>query len=263
MDDELRVQFLAEKPGTEDDLARVHTSPVWLEQRCRGGQGREYLANMGIYLFRAQALVRLLEEYPNAMDLVHEVLIPILTQRPIRAHLHDDYWEDLGTIHSYHEAHLALAGEQPPFDFHSPEGVIYTRMRNLPPSRIQASHVAHSLIADGCEVQPGSRLERSVVGVRSRIGRNAQLSETVVIGADEFETPEQKEENRQLGRPDIGVGEGAIIQRAILDKDCRIGRNVQIINRRKVQNEDGDCYVIRDGIIVIPNSETVPDGTVI
>ncbi len=263
LDDQLRVQSLAEKPRTEEDLARVHTSPQWLEQHCRAASGREYLANMGIYVFRVPALVELLQTIPNAMDLVHEILIPILTEGPIRAYLFDDYWEDLGTIQSYHEAHLALAGDQPPFDFHTPAGVIYTRMRDLPASRVQAAQVSQSLIADGCDVQPGTRLERSVVGVRSRIGRNAQLQETVMNGADQTETPEQREENRRLGRPDIGVGEGSVVVRAILDKDCRIGRNVHIVNRRQVQNEDGGCYVIRDGIVVIPNGETVPDGTVI
>ncbi len=263
VDDELRVRYLCEKPRTMEDLARVHTAPEWLARRCHAIPGREYLANMGIYLFRASALARLLEEYPTALDLVHEVLIPILAQRPIRAHLFAGWWEDLGTIHSYHEAHLALASDRPPFDFHSPEGVIYTRMRNLPASRIQAAHVEHSLIADGCEVQPGSRLERSVVGVRSRIGPRVQLRETVLNGADQYEGPEQLAENHRLGRPAVGVGEGSVVVRAIIDKDCRIGRNVQIVNRRQVQHEDGDCYVIRDGIVVIPNGEVVPDGTVI
>lgn len=263
VDDQLNVQSLSEKPCTEEEQAQVHTTPHWLEQRLKAIPGREYLANMGIYVFRGPALVGLLHTYPKAVDLVQQVLIPSLTHCPVKAHLFDGYWEDLGTIHSYHEAHLALAEDHSLFQFHSPEGVIYTRMRNLPASRIQAAHVARSLIADGCEVQTGSRLERSVIGVRSRIGRNAQLRETVVIGADDFESDEQKKENRRLGQPDIGVGEGSVIVRAILDKNCRIGRQVQIVNHRQVQKEDGDRYFIRDGIVVIPEGQTVPDGTVI
>lgn len=263
VDDQLRIRNLVEKPRTEEELERVRTPPRWLERRCRAAPGREYLANMGIYVFRAPALAELLQTIPHAMDLVHEIIIPVLTEGPLGAFLFDGYWEDLGTIQSYHEAHLALASDEPPFDFHSPEGVIYTRMRHLPASRIEATRVSQSLIADGCEVLRDSRLERSVVGVRSRIGRGVQLLETVVNGSDQYETAEQREENRRLGRPDIGVGEGSVVVRAILDKDCRIGRNVQIVNRRRIQNEEGDCYVIRDGIVVIPNNETVPDGTII
>lgn len=130
--DDLRVVQIHEKPQTEQHLSRLRTPARWLEQRGLNPQGREYLANMGIYVFSTRALIHLLDESPEAKDLVHELLISNLADRQIRAYLFDGYWEDLGTIKSYHEAHLALASDQPPFDFHSPEGVIYTRSRNLP-----------------------------------------------------------------------------------------------------------------------------------
>jgi len=261
--DDQRVVQIHEKPQTEQHLSRLSLPAGWLEQRGLEPRGREYLANMGIYVFSTRALVQLLEANPDAKDLVHELLIPHLADRKIQAYLFDGYWEDLGTIKSYHEAHLALASDRPPFDFHSLEGVIFTRMRNLPASRVRAAHIEHCLIADGCQVEPGARLERSVVGVRSWIGHNVSLRETILIGADQLETEEQKATNRRLGRPDVGVGDGSVVERAILDKDCRIGRNVQIVNRRKVQDEEGKYHVIRDGIVVIPNGMIVPDGTVI
>jgi glucose-1-phosphate adenylyltransferase len=218
---------------------------------------------MGIYLFRREALFDLLGARPTAHDLVREVLVPLLDSVPVQSFLFDGYWEDLGTIQSYHEAHMALLGDAPPFDFESPEGAVYTRMRNLPASRLLDARVDRCLVADGCVVQPGADLERSILGVRSRIGAGARLRETVVIGADRFETAEQLAENRRRGVPAIGIGEGSVIARAIIDKDCRIGKGVRIVNTQGSADAETERYVIRDGIVVIPNGTTLPDGTVI
>jgi glucose-1-phosphate adenylyltransferase len=257
------IRLLVEKPQTAGELQRLRMPASWLQARGVAALGREHLANMGIYLFNSSSLVNLLEAHPAAIDLVRDLLVPSLATHGIRVKLFDGYWEDVGTIRAYHQANLALAGDQPPFDFHIPEGVIFTRMRYLPPSRILASRVAHSLIADGCEVQAGTCLERSVIGIRSRIGRDVTLRDTVMNGADDLETPIQLEENRRLQRPGIGIGDGCVIERAILDKGCRIGRDVRILNRGGVTNEDGPHHVIREGIVVIPDGTTVPDGTVI
>src|SRR5262249_40403868 len=145
--------------------------------------------------------------------------------------LFDDYWEDLGTVKAYHEANLALAGESPPFDFHSPEGIIFTRMRFLPASRMVGARARHCLISDGCVIGEGTELERCVIGVRSRIARGVTLRDTIVLGADRFETDAERAANRLAGRPDLLIGEGAQIERAILDKEVRIGRNVRIVNK--------------------------------
>jgi glucose-1-phosphate adenylyltransferase len=158
---------------------------------------------------------------------------------------------------------LALASDNPPFDFHSPDGVIYTRMRFLPASRVCAASMDQCLISDGCVVERGSRIERCVVGVRSRIGRNVTLRDTVLIGADRFETDAERAANRERGIPDLTVGDGSVIEQAILDKDCRIGRNVRILNREGAMDAEKENYVIRDGIVVIPKSAIVPDNTVI
>jgi glucose-1-phosphate adenylyltransferase len=257
-----RIVRLAEKPS-EKDLAGLRTPPEWFRRRRADVVGREYLANMGIYLFRRQALFDLLGARPAAHDLVREVLVPLLESVRVQSFLFDGYWEDLGTIRSYHEAHMALLGDAPLFDFESHEGAVYTRMRNLPASRLLDARVDRCLLADGCVVQRGADLERSVLGVRSRIGGGVRLRETVMIGADRFETAEQLAENRRRGVPALGIGEGSTIARAIIDKDCRIGKGVRILNADGVDSADAERYVIRDGIVVIPNGTTLPDGTVI
>lgn len=261
--DNVTVEGFQEKPQTEEDLARLRKPPKWLEARGIRPRGREYLANMGIYLFHRPALEKLMAAHPQANDLVHDFLIPNLARYRIQAFLVDSYWEDLGTIKSYFDTHLALLGDQPPFDFHSPEGVIFTRMRNLPNSRIRASRIQQCLIADGCVVEAGAQLETCVLGVRSRVGKDVQMKETILLGADQIETEAQRSENVLNGIPHVEVGEGSVISRAILDKDCRIGRGVQIINRNQMLNGEGDYHVIRDGIVVIPNGTVIPDGTVI
>ena len=259
LDDAGRITTLVEKPRTDDVLDSLQESPAWLDQRAIT-RDRPFLANMGIYLFKRSALFDLLEAKPAISDLVQGILAPAVATHRIQGYLFDDYWEDLGTIASYHEANLALASDNPPFDFHSPEGIIFTRMRNLPAARIGAARISQTLIADGCIVENGASLERSVLGVRSRVGRNAILRETIVLGGDQYETPQQLKENRSKKLPDIGIGEGAVLERAIVDKDCRIGRGVRIVNRKGVREADHELYVIRDGIVVIPNATVIPDG---
>jgi glucose-1-phosphate adenylyltransferase len=218
---------------------------------------------MGIYLFRRQVLMDLLAQNPSADDWVLQIFPQCLGTHRVRAHLFDGYWEDLGTIRTYYEASLSLASDDPPFRFHIPDGIIYTRMRYLPASRIAAANVDQCLISDGCVVQPGTEMARCVLGLRTRVGQNVVLRDVVILGADRYETEAERADNRKKGLPDPGIGDGSVIERAILDKDCRIGKNVRIVNRRNVQEEEGANYVIRDGIVVIPNEAVVPDGTVI
>jgi glucose-1-phosphate adenylyltransferase len=258
-----QVVGFVEKPQTEEQLEPLRMSPEWLERHGITSRGRHYLASMGIYLFHRETLFALLNTTPRATDFGKEIFPRSLKTHRVQAHLFDGYWEDLGTIQSYHEANLALTGDEPPFDFHSPEGVIYTRMRFLPASRVSGANLAQCLISDGCVVQAGTQITHCVIGVRSRIGRNVVLRDTILIGADRFETDAERAANRKRGIPDFTVGDGSVIERAILDKDCRIGQNVCLVNRRNVQNDDGENYVIRDGIIVIPKAVVIPNDTVI
>jgi glucose-1-phosphate adenylyltransferase len=169
----------------------------------------------------------------------------------------------VGTIKSYHQASLDLARDKPAFEFYHPDGPIYTRMRFLPAARISGATIKESLVGDGCVIQAGTTIHHSLLGVRSRLGERCRIVETVIIGADRFETDEDREQNRQDGIPNMNVGSDCHIERAILDKDCRVGNHVTINYRGKELNVDGDCFYIRDGIVVIPKGQVVPDGKVI
>jgi glucose-1-phosphate adenylyltransferase len=263
LDDQSRIVEMIEKPRSPEQLESLRAPPAWLQRHGLAGRGQDYLANMGIYVFDRQVLFDLLEGQPKATDLWTELIAGNLGGRHVQSYLFHGYWEDLGSIKSYHEANLALASPTSPFDFHSPEGVIYTRMRNLPASQVHGAHLEQCLISDGCTLGAGTRIERCVVGIRTRLGRHVTLRDTVVIGADRIEMPLDRMLNRQRGIPDLGVGDDSVVERAILDKDCRIGANVQIINRHHLQDAEGNNYVIRDGIVVIPNGAVVPDGTII
>lgn len=263
VDDTGRVVGFLEKPQTLEQLKPLRTPPGWMEQKGIASQGREYLASMGIYLFNRDMLFETLNVRPLATDFGKEIFPRSITTHHIQTHMFDGYWEDLGTVKAYHEASLALAGDQPPFDFHSPEGVIYTRMRFLPASRVSAADLEQCLISDGCVIEAGTKMKHCVIGVRSRIGKNVTLRDTVIIGADRFETEAERAANRAQGIADLGIGDGTVIERAIVDKDCRIGRNVQILNRQNLQDDERPTHVIREGIVVIPKGTLVPDGTVI
>ncbi len=258
-----RVVGFVEKPKTADQLAPVRTPADWIDRRGIPSKGREYLASMGIYLFNREALFNLLNAPPLATDFGKEIFPRSIQTHRVQAHLFDGYWEDVGTIKAYHESSLALADDDPPFDFHSPDGVIYTRMRYLPASRISGAHLERCLVSDGCVIEPGTRITHSVVGVRTRVGRNATIRDTVIIGADRVETDEERAENQRRGVPNFTVGDGSVIEHAILDKDCRIGANVHIVSKQGQADVEGPNYVIRDGIVVIPKGAVVMDRTVI
>jgi glucose-1-phosphate adenylyltransferase len=263
LDESGRVMGFLEKPKAEEQLTPFHTPDEWMMRFGIKSGGRPYLASMGIYLFKRDPLLDLLNAQPLATDFGKEVFPRCIRSHRVQAHLFDGYWEDLGTVRAYHEASLALASDNPPFDFNSPEGVIFTRMRFLPASRFSGATLSQCLVSDGCTVQAGSKIERCVIGVRSQIGRNVTLRDTVMIGADDYETEAEKTANRSRGVPNLGVGDNCVIEKAILDKDCRIGNNVRIVNRQGAMDAETEMYVIRDGIVAIPRGTIVPDRTVI
>jgi glucose-1-phosphate adenylyltransferase len=252
-----------EKPKTPELIEPFITQASFLESQGLTLGDRPFLASMGIYLFNRDTLVSLLAERPPATDFGKDVFPRCIERLRVQTHVFDGYWEDLGTIQSYHECHMALAGDNPPFQFHHQDGIVYTRPRNLPPSRVVGAHLDHAILSDGSVIQSGSTIVRSIVGVRARVGRNVTLLESVLIGADRYETDTDRADNERWGRPNLTVGDHTVIERAILDKECRIGSNVRIVNARGIANEEGENYVIQDGIVVIPRGAIVPDGSVI
>lgn len=263
MDEKARVKSFVEKPRVvEKEHEAFFTPAEWIEARGIKCEGRHYLASMGIYLFKREVLLDLLND-PQATDFGRDVFQKHYQKLNVSAHLFDGYWEDLGTIKSYHQSALDLARDKPAFEFYHPDGPIYTRMRFLPAARIAGATIKDSLISDGCVVHSGTTISQSLLGIRSRLGERCRIIESVIIGADRFETDAERDQNRANRVPNMNVGSDCHIERAILDKDCRLGNNVTINYRGKEPNVDGDCFFIRDGIVVIPKGMVVPDGKVI
>jgi glucose-1-phosphate adenylyltransferase len=223
---------------------------------------RPYMASMGVYVFRQDVLRELLEG-SDAEDFGRQIIPAAIERLRVYAFPFDGYWEDIGTVRAFYAANLALTLPDPPFDFYDPRHPIYTRPRFLPPSRADGCDLERTVLAEGCLLQD-SDLRESVIGLRSIIGPDVRVTRTVMMGADFYETPERKAENRRLGRPDVGIGRGCIIEGVIIDKNARIGEGVTI--RPQPPDEEmleTENYVIRDGVVVIPKNAVIPDGTII
>jgi glucose-1-phosphate adenylyltransferase len=251
-----QVDGFIEKPKTEEQRAPARMDPGWIDARGIGSGGRDFLANMGIYIFSANVLAELLANEEH-QDFGREVFPEAVCTRRVQVHLFDGYWEDIGTIGAFYEANLQLAQPHPPFDLNDAQAPIYTRPRFLPPTRIDGAKVTNSLIADGCIIEPGVVIDNSVIGLRCRIGRDVTIRNSVIMGNDFYETPEMLASCEFAERPPVGIGAGSLVDGAIVDKNCRIGPGSQIVNREQV--EDGtlaDGCEIRDGILCVPK-ETV------
>lgn len=260
LDESGRVIGFLEKPQTEQELDHVRTDPAWIEQQGIDAAGRDCLASMGIYLFNRDTLLEVLEK-TDYQDFGKEVFPASIRSRHVQVHLFDGYWADIGTIKSFFEANLELATADPPFELASPDLPIYSRARFLPPSRVEGATIRGSLIADGCTIEEGTVVENSVIGLRCLIGREVQIRNSVLMGNDFYEPPEETAAGKSNGRPPLGVGPGTRIEGAIVDKNCRIGRGVQIVNHQGVDStEETPHGMVRDGIVVVPKDATLPDG---
>jgi len=258
VNDSGRVEGFLEKPKTDAELKMVYTDPKWIDQRGISSNGRAYIASMGIYLFNRTTLVDLLEK-TTYEDFGKEVFPMAIRARKVQLHMFDGYWEDIGTIKAFYDANLALSGPNPPFDLNRADAPIYTRARFLPPTRIEGATVLRSMIADGCTIDAAAVIKNSSIGLRSHIGANAQIKDSILMGADYF--PHEVGANRKEGDPPLGIGAGTIIERAIVDKNCSIGANCVIkLPPGFPENGERGPVVVRDGIIVVPRRTVLPDG---
>jgi glucose-1-phosphate adenylyltransferase len=222
---------------------------------------RPYLASMGIYLFKRSVLADLLDD-ASMIDFGYQVIPRAIEQLRVYGFMFDGYWEDLGTVEAFYRANIDLTGSAPHFDFHDMTAPIYTRARFLPSSRIKGCDIRESIISEG-SILNGVKIYNSVVGIRSQIGENAELDRAMTMGADFYEDEEDLNYNRIRLIPNIGIGNGSIIRKAIIDKNAHIGENVRILNEERIQNLDGPGYYIRDGIVIVPKNGVIASGTVI
>jgi glucose-1-phosphate adenylyltransferase len=215
---------------------------------------------MGIYVFRTDLLFDVLKS--SGDDFGKDILPKALANYRVMGHVYDGYWADIGTIRRFYEVNLEMALPERPFDFYIPGRPIYSRARFLPATEVYDAHLENTLMADGCRVTD-ARISHAVIGLRSQIGPETRIRSSILMGADYYETAADRAENQRLGRPDIGIGQGAVIEGAIIDKNARIGRNVQIRHLSDRPDSEADNWVARDGLVVIPKDSVIPDDTVI
>ncbi len=252
MDASGRIIQFEEKPPRERLPELVSEIP---------GLGPRYLASMGIYIFERNTMQDELAA-SDAVDFGRHIIPGAVPRLRVQAHVHQGYWEDVGTLQSYFQANLALTDAIPPFDFYQASAPVYSHPRFLPASKLSNCTINNALISEGC-ILLGAQIERSVIGIRSRIGSGAKLKNALVLGADAYETLQEIESSYAKGHPPMGIGEDCVIENAIIDKNARIGRGVRIVNTAGTQEKDGPDYFIREGIVCVSKSGVIPDGTVI
>ncbi len=260
-DKEGRIIEFKEKPkGKELEAMKVDSTKFGLIES--EAQARPYLASMGIYLFKYERMIELLGKDESWTDFGGEVIPASIGDYNVQAHLFTKYWEDIGTIRAFYEANLDLTTALPKFNFFNAEAPIYTRSRYLPPSKIQNSDIGSSMVSEGCILE-GVFSRNSVIGLRSRIDEGTRIENSIVMGADYYESVEEIQEDASRNIPHLGIGKNSTIVGAIVDKNVRIGKNVQLVNKSGTKEADGANYHIRDGIIIVPKNAIIPNDTII
>jgi glucose-1-phosphate adenylyltransferase len=223
-------------------------------------EGRHYLASMGIYIFQKEILHELFDNHPDATDFGKEIIPEAINKDfKVASYEFDGYWTDIGTVKSFFEANIELSDDLPRFNLYDNEDFIYTRARMLPASKLSGTTFDHSVLAEGCLIE-ASRIERSVIGIRSRIGKGTTIERSIIMGNDYFQSQEEIESGTEE-HPAMAIGQRCFISNTIIDKNCRIGNDVRIAGGDHLEEGDHGIYHVVDGIVVIPKGAVIPDGT--
>jgi len=226
-------------------------------------EGRVYLASMGIYIFSRQMLFDLLQsEYKEGTDFGKEIIPQSIDKFKVTSFQYNGYWTDIGNIHSFFEANLGLTADLPDFNLFDNNRQIYTRPRMLPPAKISGTTLEKTIIAEGSIIN-ASRVEQSVIGIRSRVGHGTTVVSSYLMGNDYYETLEDIATATRTGVPLLGIGVRCYIKNAIIDKNCRIGDDVRINGGSHLENTDHSLYTVKDGIVVMKKGAVIPNGFVI
>ncbi len=226
-------------------------------------QGRHYLASMGIYVFNKEILYKLLNDvHAKATDFGKEIIPDSIEHYKVLSYQYDGYWTDIGNIYSFFEANIALTDAIPPFNLFDSAQTIYTRPRMLPPAKISGTLIDRAIIAEGSIIHAAS-VTQSVIGIRSRIGKDTIVKNVYIMGCDYYETIDQINEKKHAGKPILGIGERCVIEDAIVDKNCSIGNDVVIRGGAHLEKTDHPLYTIKDNIVVIKKGAVIPNGFVI
>lgn len=253
-DDKNVITSFIEKPDAS--LLPDWTSDVSEEMK---GEGRDYLASMGIYVFNRELLEDLMKN-PDTNDFGKEIIPQAIDKHKTVSYQYEGYWTDIGNIDSFFEANIGLTDDIPKFDLYDKKKRIYTRARMLPTTKLAGTMVEKSILAEGCIVS-AAKIERSVIGIRSRIGKDSTVINTYMMGSDTYESLDDI--NRKRIPILKGIGERCFIKNAILDKNCRIGDDVKINGGSHLEDIETDTYMIKQGIVVVKKGATIPKGTII
>ncbi len=254
-DEQNKIISFIEKPSLE-------ILPDWVSETTESMKesGRNYLASMGIYLFKKQVLFDLLETHKkDATDFGKEIIPFAIKDHQVFSYQYAGYWTDIGNIPSFFEANLALTQELPPFNFFDNDNKVYSRPRMLPPAKISGATLLNTIAADGCIIH-AERIENCVIGIRTRIGHGSKIFKCYIMGADFYETIEEMEFAAAKGLPRMGIGDDCYINNAIIDKNCRIGNRVHINGGTHLQDGDFPLYTVKEGIVVIKKGAVIEDG---
>ncbi|WP_439152170.1 glucose-1-phosphate adenylyltransferase [Winogradskyella sp.] len=253
-DDTNRITSFIEKPSSEDIVEWKSDVSEEMKQ-----QGREYLGSTGIYIFNRDLLIELMDD-ETTVDFGKEIIPQNIDKLKIVSFPFEGYWTDIGNIDSFFEANLGLTDEIPQFNLYDLDNRVYTNARILPTSKISGTTLNKAVIAEGCLIHAAT-IERSVIGIRSRIGKETTIINTYMMGCDTYESLEDIESEKINIL--MGIGERCFIKNAIIDKNCRIGDDVRINGGTHLKDTETDKYVIKDGIVVIKKEATIPKGTII
>lgn len=264
LDDSGRVVSFSEKPKG-DALKQMQVDTCKLGLSPEQAQENPYIASMGIYVFNKDTLIKLLDEKPQETDFGKEVIPNASGDLNVQAYLFKDYWEDIGTIEAFYHANLGLTQQpHPNFSFYDEKSPIYSRSRHLPPTKVLDCRITESIIAEGCILKE-CRIDHSVLGLRSRVEAGCVIEDTLLMGSDFYQPFSERSSGFQEGEIPLGIGSNTVIRKAIVDKNARIGRHVQIINKEDIQEAEREDlgFYIRSGIVVILKNAVIPDYTVI
>jgi len=253
-DEDNKIVSFIEKPGLD-------VLPDWISDTKEEMQsvGRNYLASMGIYLFKKEVLFDLLEvQKKDAKDFGKEIIPFAIKDHKVCSYQYGGYWTDIGNISSFFEANLGLTKELPPFNLFHNEEKVYSRPRMLPPAKISGTYLLNTIAGDGCIVH-AERIEDCVIGIRTRIGYGTKIFNCYIMGSDFYETIEEINFDTERGIPKLGIGDNCYIHNAIIDKNCRIGNNVKINGGNHLANRDEELYTIKDGIVVVKKNSILPN----
>jgi len=252
-----RITRFVEKPDTDEALDSLRVTKDPEDQKLGTDQ---YLASMGIYVFKRATLVELLKN--EQADFGKHIIPSAIDSHRVYSYTYKGYWEDIGTIRSFYEANLDMVSTIPKFNFFQMEMPIYTRPRFMPASKINGAAIDQAIISDGCIIDR-SRISQSLVGIRCLLSPGCRVHRSVLMGADFYETDASKSDSKSKGIPLVGVGENTRIESAIIDKNARIGANCVISPEGKPDHFDGENYYVREGIAIVPKGAVIPDGTIL